>query len=305
MGRCRPGTRVHVASRFRGPSPINVRVLALGCFTVRKGEDVDSFEVGVVIDRPMTAVWEYLNTTETELVWHSSAVERVPVTDGPLAKGSRVRQVDRFLGRRIETEWEVTELEGYLRRVHWPSTAKRDELMIRQLETPWQSRALVFFDARGSSYDSVEGFEKGVSGAASVIRHLLTSGFDADLWTGGAPISSADPDSYAKSMEALAGVKPADGLDLRAAALRLQRGGRGGALVLVTGIPDGELLAVGQLLTRNFASTVLMSVSQQASATLASFQRGGTLTMSITPEGSWAGAWLKATSAPWPTVSAG
>lgn len=192
-----------------------------------------------------------------------------------------------------------------LRRVHWPSTAKRDELMIRQLETPWQSRALIFFDARGLSYDGVDAFEKAVSGAASVVRHLLTSGFDADLWTGGAPISSADPDSYAKSMEALAGVKPVDGLDLRAAALRLQRGGRGGALVMVTGVPDGELLAVGQLLTRNFASTVLMSVSQRASTTLASFQRGGTLTMSIKPEESWAGAWLNTTRAPWPTVSAG
>jgi uncharacterized protein (DUF58 family) len=192
-----------------------------------------------------------------------------------------------------------------LRRVHWPSTAKRDELMIRQLETPWQSRALVFFDARGSSYDSVEAFEKAVSGAASVIRHLLSSGFDADLWTGGAPISSAEPGAYAKSMEALAGVQPTDGLDLRAAALRLRQGGRGGALVLVTGVPDGELLAVGQLLTRNFPSTVLMTVAQQSSATVAVFQRGGTLTMAIKPDGSWANAWLNATSAPWPTVTAG
>ena len=48
--------------------------------------------------------------------------------------------------------------------------AKLDELMIRQLETPWQSQALVFFDGRGSSYDSVDAFEKAVSGAASVIQ---------------------------------------------------------------------------------------------------------------------------------------
>ena len=192
-----------------------------------------------------------------------------------------------------------------LRRVHWPSTAKRDELMIRQLETPWQSRALVFFDSRGSSFDGTDAFEKAVSGAASVVRHLMASGFDADLWAGGAAISSAEPGSYARSMEALAGVQPSNGLDLRAAALRLQRGGRGGALVMVTGTPDSELLAVGQLLTRNFASTLLMSVAQRTSATVAGFQRGGTLTMAIKPEGSWAGAWLKATKAPWPTVSAG
>lgn len=192
-----------------------------------------------------------------------------------------------------------------LRRVHWPSTAKRDELMIRQLETPWQSQALVFFDPRGSSYDSTEAFEKAVSGTASVVRHLLSSGFDADLWTGGALISSAEPGSYAKSMEALAGVQPTDGVDVRAAALRLQKGGRGGALVLITGNPDSELLAVGQLLTRNFASTVLMSVAQQVSTTVSRFQAGGTLTMAIKPDGSWANAWLNATGTPWPTVSAG
>ncbi len=192
-----------------------------------------------------------------------------------------------------------------LRRVHWPSTAKRDELMIRQLETPWQSRALVFFDPRGSRFDSTGAFEKAVSGAASVVRHLLASGFDADLWTGGVTVSSAEPDSYARSMEALAGVQPTDGLDLRAAALRLQRGGRGGALVMVTGTPDGELLAVGQLLTRNFASTLLMSVAEHASSAIGGFQSGGTITMAIKPEESWAGAWLKSTKAPWPTVSAG
>jgi len=192
-----------------------------------------------------------------------------------------------------------------LRRVHWPSTAKLDELMIRQLETPWQSRALVFFDPRSSSFDSAEAFEKAVRGAASVIRHLLASGFDADLWAGGAVISSAEPGSYAKSMETLAGVQPAEDLDLRASALRLQNGGRGGALVIVSGTPDDELLAVAQLLTRNFASTLLMSVAQHISPNVAGFQRGGTLTMAITPDGSWAKAWLDATKAAWPTVSAG
>jgi hypothetical protein len=77
---------------------------------------MDSFEVSVAIDRPIARVWDYLNAIENELVWQSSAVERILVTDGPLEKGSRTRQVDRFLGRRIETEWEVLELHDYLRR---------------------------------------------------------------------------------------------------------------------------------------------------------------------------------------------
>ena len=59
-----------------------------------------------------------------------------------------------------------------LRRVHWPSTARLDDLMIRQMETPWQSRALVFFDVRRISYESKEAFERAVRGAASVAVHL-------------------------------------------------------------------------------------------------------------------------------------
>ncbi|HZD24045.1 MAG TPA: DUF58 domain-containing protein, partial [Acidimicrobiia bacterium] len=71
-----------------------------------------------------------------------------------------------------------------LRRIHWPSSAKTDQLMIRQLETPWQSRALVLLDVRPSVYESAEAFETAVSGAASVVTHLVRSGFDADLWAG-------------------------------------------------------------------------------------------------------------------------
>ena len=59
-----------------------------------------------------------------------------------------------------------------LRKVHWPSTAKRDELMIRQLEMPWQSRALVLLDPRASAYPDSEAFEQAVR-----VRHGL--GLDA------------------------------------------------------------------------------------------------------------------------------
>ena len=35
-----------------------------------------------------------------------------------------------------------------LRRVHWPSTARHDELMVRQDELPWQGRTTVLLDVR-------------------------------------------------------------------------------------------------------------------------------------------------------------
>lgn len=86
-----------------------------------------------------------------------------------------------------------------LRRVHWPSSAKTDQLMIRQLETPWQSRALVLLDVRREVYESERAFETAVSGAASVVTHLVASGFAADLWAGDArPI---DASRYHAAME--------------------------------------------------------------------------------------------------------
>ena len=51
-----------------------------------------------------------------------------------------------------------------LRKVHWPSSAKRDELMIKQLEVPWQARALVLLDQRAERYPSAEAFEHAVRG---------------------------------------------------------------------------------------------------------------------------------------------
>ena len=39
-----------------------------------------------------------------------------------------------------------------LRRVHWPSTARHDELMVRQDELPWQGRATVLLDVRRGAH---------------------------------------------------------------------------------------------------------------------------------------------------------
>src|SRR5438046_425881 len=45
------------------------------------------------------------------------------------------------------------EMGDDLRRVHWPSTARVDELMIRQNEMPWQGRATVLLDTRAQAHE--------------------------------------------------------------------------------------------------------------------------------------------------------
>ncbi len=190
-----------------------------------------------------------------------------------------------------------------LRRVHWPSSAKTDELMIRQLETPWQSRALVLLDVRDASYESRDAFEKAVSGAATIVTHLVGSGFDADLWAGDAePI---DASRYGSAMERLALVQPDPAIDIQAVATRIRQKGGGGALVMITGIADRSLLSVQQLLSRDYPTTVLMSVSSSTSQTLVGFHRFGVATVSIEPDEQWAPAWVTTMRTAWTTASVG
>ncbi len=192
-----------------------------------------------------------------------------------------------------------------LRRVHWPSSAKRDELMIRQLETPWQSRALVLLDVRRSSYESRAAFERAVSGAASTMLHLRRHGFDCDLWAGPTDVAGAEVDAHPRSMELLAVVDWVDDIDLRSLALRIRTEGAGGALVLATGVADDDLAAVRQLLSPEFGATVLLSVTSSQAAETVQFQRAGAVTVVVSPDGSLADAWRLAIEATWSTAPVG
>jgi uncharacterized protein (DUF58 family) len=194
-----------------------------------------------------------------------------------------------------------------LRRVHWPSSAKRDELMIRQLEMPWQSRALVVLDPRVESYSGPETFEHAVRGAASAMRHFFRRGFSPTLWTGlseGTTVGSAD--AYAVAMEELATVQRAPGVDLAALAGRMRRSGiSGGALVLVTGAPDDTDVAVYRLLGRDYARTILMAVAQRENEAILAFRSSGAVTVLSGPTAKWAPSWREAMESVWSTATAG
>jgi hypothetical protein len=74
-------------------------------------------EATETIKRSIEDVWAYLlEDPANELEWVSGAMEREKLTDGPTKKGTRVRGVDRFLGRRMQTEWEVIEYDPPRRR---------------------------------------------------------------------------------------------------------------------------------------------------------------------------------------------
>lgn len=189
-----------------------------------------------------------------------------------------------------------------LRRVHWPSSAKTGQLMIRQLETPWLSRALVLLDVRSHVYESSDAFETAVSGAASVVTHLIKSGFETDLWAG--EPQEIDAGNYAAAMERLALVEPNPAVDIEAVASHFRRKGGGGLLAIVTGTADRPLVSVRQLLSAEFSNAILMGVSNTTPQTLTGFHRLGVTTVNVAPGDTWAGQWVAAIGESWDSASA-
>ena len=69
------------------------------------------FDLSVQIARPPEDVFAYLTDLDNLIEWQASLVEVRPQTPPPLAAGSRFTEVRSALGRRIESDVEVKELE--------------------------------------------------------------------------------------------------------------------------------------------------------------------------------------------------
>lgn len=68
-------------------------------------------EEEIIIRRPPEDVFAFATAPENDRLWSSTAVERRVESDGPVQVGTRINAVDKFLGRRIESTFEVTEHE--------------------------------------------------------------------------------------------------------------------------------------------------------------------------------------------------
>ena len=94
-----------------------------------------------------------------------------------------------------------------LRRVHWRSSARVGELMVRREEQPWQSRATVFLDNRLSAHrgqGAASSLETAVTVAASVAVHLTQRGYSVRLMTS----SGEDHDTQWHSRSSAASTAP-------------------------------------------------------------------------------------------------
>jgi hypothetical protein len=68
----------------------------------------------VEIERPVEEVWDYVHDPRNDAVWQSTLIETKQSTE-PLVPGARLVEVRRFLGRRFEVAFEVTELSPHTR----------------------------------------------------------------------------------------------------------------------------------------------------------------------------------------------
>ncbi|MFC5723154.1 DUF58 domain-containing protein [Streptomyces gamaensis] len=158
-----------------------------------------------------------------------------------------------------------------LRRVHWRSTARHGELMVRREEQPRRTRCTVLLDTRAVAHEGSgpgSAFEWAVSGAASVLLHLLERGLSVRLLTdagtsvpgpegvaGRAGYGHGPSDAAGLFLDTLAVLGPGDGPGLGPAHEAL-RGAGEGLLVAFFGALDAGGAAVAARMRRHSGAAV-------------------------------------------------
>jgi uncharacterized protein (DUF58 family) len=152
-----------------------------------------------------------------------------------------------------------------LRRVHWPATARHDELLVRQDELPWQGRLTVVIDnTRGRM--APEALDIAVTVAASVlqaahrkgnlVRVVTADGTDSGFTSGNAQFESL--------LELLAVLEPRSDAAFQHALDRAATQVRHGGAVTITPELDAVGLAAVQRLSRGFSAITTVLVDRSA-----------------------------------------
>jgi len=137
-----------------------------------------------------------------------------------------------------------------LRRVHWRSTARHGELMVRREEQRWRNRVVLLLDNRARAHTGAgagSSFEYAASAMASIGVHLARGGLDGQLITVEGP--ATEPGSFEDSLlDSLAVVGQSRTSELTAGLDRVP-GGTGGLFLVVAGrlsADEARRLAAGR-----------------------------------------------------------
>jgi uncharacterized protein (DUF58 family) len=138
-----------------------------------------------------------------------------------------------------------------LRRIHWRTTARTGELIVRQDETQWQPLAIVLLDTRASTHDEAS-FELAVEAVASVVSRLSREGTRFEVrTTAGRTLGTSvagrrrATGTEARIMDELAVIGTTEAAQLAGATSNLRPATRRGLLIAVVGTlsaPELDLL---------------------------------------------------------------
>ncbi|GII02422.1 DUF58 domain-containing protein [Planobispora takensis] len=149
-----------------------------------------------------------------------------------------------------------------LRRVHWRSTARYGELMVRREEQQWQSRGALLLDTRRYAHRG-EGprssFEVAVSAAASIGVHLAHEGLGLRLVTDQGAEHLTDSGLSWSLLDTLAVVRTSSARSLEYGISALRQGGGDGLIVAVLGgVTVEEAQALARLRHGNVTGVAVM-----------------------------------------------
>jgi uncharacterized protein (DUF58 family) len=137
-----------------------------------------------------------------------------------------------------------------LRRVHWKSTARTGELMVRREEQPWESRATVVLDTRAYAHRGegpTASFEWAVAAAASIAVHFRANGYRVRLVTDtGVDLDATEADGDGLLLDQLADVTAGQRSDVATLVEQVRRRSDSSLVVALLGAltpPEAELLA--------------------------------------------------------------
>ena len=196
-----------------------------------------------------------------------------------------------------------------LRRVHWRSTARTGDLVVRQLEQPWQGRATVLLDVRATTHGGAT-FEVAVSAAASILLASFRNGALVRLATSDGTDSgmAAGHRHLEAIMEHLAVVEPRAGDALPSVVAGMRRAGNGGGLAVITTTAlapaDLELLAG---LQARFGSVTIVQVEPSGHRATAGTgaRRGATAVLRVPADRGFAAAWNRSVGGGVPVPAGG
>lgn len=158
--------RYSVRTEYRGRYP-------LGPMHVRVADPMGMVD----LDQTLPATASILVTPRTEPLPH------IPLT-GRWAGAGDNRTRDLLGGGSPDVAIREYRLGDDLRRIHWPSSARVDELMVRREEQEWQSRCTMLIDNRRTShrgYGVHSSMETAVRATASIMRNLVALDFEVRL----------------------------------------------------------------------------------------------------------------------------